>query len=76
MIGSTASFGSLYSSPRSGGVTSTPTQQQVNATPSHQSSGVQAMLGTTGTAIEGITGLELPMLIALGALATLLIYLD
>lgn len=76
MIGSTASFGSMYNTPRAGGVASTPTQQQVNAAPSRQTAGVQQMLGMTGTAIEGVTGLELPMLIALGALAVLLIYLD
>lgn len=76
MIGTTASFGSLYNAPRSGGVVSTPTQQQVNAAPGRQTSGVQQMLGMTGTAIEGVTGMELPMLLALGGLAVLLIYLD
>jgi len=76
MIGSTASFGSLYNGPRPGGVVSAPTQQQVNAAPSRQSSGVQTMLGLTGTAVEGVTGLELPTLIALGGIALLLIYLD
>lgn len=67
----TANFGAVYGTPRSGGVAAAGPQAQVN--PAAQSAAVTQMMRNTGSDIAGVTGMELPMLLALGALAWVMI---